>query len=612
MSTIHLLDESTIDKIAAGEVIERPASVVKELVENAIDAGADRIYVDITEGGIRQIRVTDNGGGIDADSVALAFLRHATSKIKDADELQSIISLGFRGEALASIAAVSKVELITKTHDSDTGMRIEIEGGRQVALESAGAPEGTSVTVRQLFYNVPVRRKFRKTPMTEAIHVHETVERLAMSHPEIAFRFVTNGQEKLVTGGTGDLRETLMRIYGPTIGRHMLSVHAQKQGIVLDGLTGSPAVSRGNRAQEAFFVNHRIVRSQLLEKALEEAYKGYTMQHRFPICALYLDIAPDRVDINIHPTKSEVRFTNTADVRELIIAAVREVLAGGGLVEQVSVPEPVGQTERAVRMPAGKKAETPKTNAPKEEKLGFFMEQMRDRVQTYHAKESVSQTAERAVREEKEAGEQLALFKEEASDDRAGRSYRLLGQLFGTYWLVESDQTLYIVDQHAAHEKILYEEISAALKERRHTSQLVTPPLVIRLTARQEQVLNSYREEFIRLGYEIEPFGDKAVALTAVPANLYSLSEESLFTEILDRAQEEINSRATPDMIRERIASLSCKAAVKGNTAVDEKQMDALLKRLFSLENPYHCPHGRPTMIAMTRAELDKKFKRII
>lgn len=605
-NTIHVLDASTIDKIAAGEVIERPASIVKELVENAIDAGADRITVDITEGGIRQIRVTDNGSGIAAESVPLAFLRHATSKIEQADDLLAVDTLGFRGEALASIAAVSKVEMITKTKDEDTGTKIEIEGGKQISLQPVGAPEGTSVTVRQLFYNVPVRRKFLKTAMTEAVHVHEVMEQLALSHPSIAFVFVTNGQEKLVTGGSGDTHETLMRIFGPSIGRHMLPVHAEKGSMTLEGLTGAPAVSRGNRAQEVFFVNQRIVRSPALTKALEEAYKGYTMQHRFPICALYLSVAPDEVDINIHPTKSEVRFTKPQEVSELVREAVAEVLAGGGLVEQVSAPRPAQP-----RSVAPAPAKQPPADAPEEEKLDYFMDQMRARVQAYHEQATPAAQAIEARAAEENAGEQLTIFKEETQQN-ATHSYRLLGQLFGTYWLVESDQTLYIVDQHAAHEKILFEQTMEALRQREILSQRVSPPIVVHLTPRQEELLSAYRDHFVQLGYDIEDFGERTVALSAVPSNLFSLSGERLFTEILDQAREEIDSRMAPEIIREKIASLSCKAAVKGNTTMDARQMDTLLKRLFELDNPYHCPHGRPTMIAMTRAELDKKFKRIV
>ena len=608
MSKIHVLDASTIDKIAAGEVIERPASIVKELVENAIDAGADRIHIEIQEGGIRQIRVTDNGSGIDAESVPLAFLRHATSKITESDDLLRLESLGFRGETLASIAAVSKVEMITKTADSDTGTRIEIEGGKQTVLESAGAPDGTTVTVRQLFYNVPVRRKFLKTAMTEAVHVHETVEQLALSHPQIAFTFVTNGQEKLVTGGSGDAHETLMRVFGPAIGRHMLPVRLEEDGMVLAGLTGAPAVSRGNRAQEVFFVNQRIVRSPILQKALEEAYKGYTMQHRFPICALYLQTAPDEVDINIHPTKSEVRFTKPQAVSDLVIKAVRSVLTGGGLVEEVSVPKPVAQREPQIPAADPKR---PDNAAPEKDKLDYYMRQMRERVTAYHEQGTASAQVEKAVSREEQANEQLTLFREEAAQEGTHR-YRLLGQLFGTYWLVESDQTLYIVDQHAAHEKVLYEQTMEALKERESLSQRVSPPLIVNLTPRQEEVLSRYREEFVRLGYEVEDFGERTVALSAVPSNLFSLSGEKLFSEILDQTGEETDAHMTPDIVRERIASLSCKAAVKGNTTMDARQMDALLSRLFSLENPYHCPHGRPTMISMTRTELDKKFKRIV
>ena len=630
MTRIHLLDEATVDKIAAGEVVERPASVVKELVENSIDAGASVVRVEISDGGIAMIRVTDNGGGIDPESVPMAFLRHATSKIDCVDDLLSLHSLGFRGEALASIAAVAKVELVTKTADSAYAVRYCIEGGEEKRNEKTGAPEGTSITIRQLFYNVPVRRKFLKTPVSEALRVHEIMTDLALSHPAISFTFVTNGQVKLTTSGKGSTLEAVSRIYGHEFGREMLEVNASAGGMNLSGYIGSPALSRGNRGFETFFVNGRHVDLKTGSKAIEEAYRGYTMQHRFPVCVLYLQIPPGMVDMNIHPAKSRVRLVDREGVFNLICTACLGVLQNRGRVPQVRLSEPVTyqkkaeeiQKSSALREQPAPAGERQPAGDARDKRLQFFMDQMRDRVMNYHGIDQPAKTGERErsaqeqstekTDEQVQAEEQISLFQNETQVDRTDRRYQLIGQLFDTYWLVESDETLYIVDQHAAHEKVLYEQTMQRLRNKEFTSQMVSPPIVLNVTPREESVLKERMEELERIGFCIEPFGDKTYAVTGVPDNLYNVAQERLLREILDEEAGFSGRVSQPDVVLERIASLSCKAAIKGNTRMDAEQMNELLRRLFALDNPYHCPHGRPTMIAMSHRELDKKFKRIV
>ncbi len=606
MSAIHLLDAATIDKIAAGEVVERPASVVKELVENAIDAGASVIQIEITDGGIQLIRVTDNGSGIDHDDIPTAFLRHATSKIENADDLMRLHSLGFRGEALASIAAVSKTEMISKTADCDYAVCYRIDGGVEVSCEKTGAPNGTSVTVRQLFYNVPVRRRFLKTPVSEAVRVHEIVMNQAMSHPEISFSFVTNGQVKIHTSGSGDVLETATRVYGIEFGREMLPVSAETEGLTISGYIGSPALSRGNRKFETFFVNGRSVSSETAQKALEEAYRGYTMQHRFPVCVLYLQIAPDAVDMNIHPTKSRVRLADRISVYQMVYSACLQTLKTGGRVPTLTVEEPAEQNEKRIEQ---------KEN----DKLDYFMNQMRERVMAYHHEEVPkakakpdTEVVKKIIKEQREADGQISLFQHNARVDQTNRRYHLIGQLFDTYWLVESDETLYIVDQHAAHEKVLYEQTMESLRNKEYTTQMVSPPIIMNVSEREEQVLKDRLSDLERIGYEIEPFGDHSWAVTGVPGNMFSIAQETLLRELIDDLSEDLPAKAAPDVILEYIASASCKAAIKGNTVMNADQMNGLLVKLFALDNPFHCPHGRPTMIAMTHRDLDKKFKRIV
>lgn len=689
MSKIQVLDQITIDKIAAGEVIERPASIVKELLENAVDAGASSVAVEIKEGGISFIRVTDNGCGIEKEELPAAFLRHSTSKIRSAEDLSHIASLGFRGEALSSIAAVSQVEVITKTKDCPFGASYRIEGGRGGEPEETGAPDGTTFLIRQLFYNTPARRKFLKTPSTEASHVGELVTRIALSHPEISFRFFNNGQPKIHTSGNGNLRDVIYHIYGRDIAAHLLEVHYQAGGITVEGCIGEPLVSRGNRNFENYFINGRYVKSGILSRAIEDAYKDFQMQHKYPFTVLRITVDPEVVDVNVHPTKMEVRFQNQQTVYNAVCEAVGRALHHEELIPQVEVPEPPKAAE-VQKMP-GKSVEIPGKPVKKqsalcekqstlcddkkekqsaicnsenesEEKqsavcekaptrdLDYFMNKMRERVLSYHGQNSSAEVkkqgelfkpqvqAERireAVNYRKEAerraeppqtsGEekpqqtrkeekprQLDLFEEKLLSREAKAEYKIIGQVFETYWLVEFKENLYIIDQHAAHERVLYEKTLAGMKTREFTSQIISPPLILSLTMQEAELLERYMDRFTRIGFEIEEFGQDSYAVRAIPDNLFGIAKKDLLMEMIDSLSDEIYTGLAPDIIDEKIASMSCKAAVKGNMKLSAREVETLIGELLTLENPYHCPHGRPTIIAMSKREMEKKFKRIV
>ena len=698
MSKIQVLDQITIDKIAAGEVIERPASVVKELAENAIDAGATAVTVEIKEGGITFMRIADNGIGIDKEDVRAAFLRHSTSKIRSAEDLAHISSLGFRGEALSSIAAVSQVELLTKTKEAEFGVRYKIAGGKEESLEDAGAPDGTTFLIRQLFYNTPARRKFLKTAMTEASHVGDLVTRLALSHPEVSFRFINNGQVKLHTSGNGNLKDVIYHIYGREIASNLIEVDFERKGIHITGYLGKPLISRGNRNFENYFVDGRYIKSSIISKAIEDGYKDFTMQHKYPFVVLYLDVDTEHVDVNVHPTKMDVRFNNQQEIYNTLFAAVNEGLHQRELIPKVTlddikIPEkPKELKNNLPEEPKESKKDLPKksetehtgeqsTSLPspqnEDEKLQYFMNEMRKRVYSYHealhenkqettpassntdacnqqknvpvpysykpqnnipasdfykpqrnvqAQSSYepqqnvqaqgSQIAEmtnytaRQVPAEKP--QQLNFFEEKLLEPQAKAEHKIIGQVFDTYWLVEFHDNLYIIDQHAAHERVLYEQTLKGMKTREFTSQLISPPIVLNLSMQEAELLRLYMDQFTRIGFEIEEFGQDSYAVRAVPDNLFSIAKKELLMEMIDSLSDEINRNAPSNLIDEKIASMSCKAAVKGNMRLSATEVDTLITELLSLDNPYHCPHGRPTIIAMSRRELEKKFKRIV
>ena len=663
MANIQVLDQITIDKIAAGEVIERPASIIKELVENAIDAGASAVTVEIKEGGISFIRITDNGCGIPKEEVPLAFLRHSTSKIRSVDDLTTVASLGFRGEALSSIAAIAQVELITKTKDEVTGTRYRIEGGAEKAIEDTGAPDGTTFLVHQIFYNTPARRKFLKTPMTEASHVSELMTRLALSHPEVSIQFINNGQEKLHTSGNGKLKDIIYHVFGRDIANNLLETNERIDGIQVQGFIGKPIISRGNRNYENYFINGRYVKSNIIAKAIEDAYKDFTMQHKYPFTALHFTMDGTDLDVNVHPTKMELRFSNQQGVYNFIYNALKQTLSEPELIPRVELPEakevPVKAekiVERKQEQPMTPVREERKTPVIEEEKnLDYFMKKMRERVTAYHqqavevkptpapsviqenvnyealpasqvaavkqpvpeqrtvAKEPMPDQAV-APREEKSVvtEKQLDFFEEKLLTKKAAQEYKIIGQLFETYWLVEFHEQLYIIDQHAAHERVLYEKTLRGMKDREFTSQYLSPPIILNLSMQEEEALNTHMDIFTNIGFEIEPFGGDSYAIRAVPDNLFSIAKRELFTEMLDQLVDGIHSSLAPDIVAEKVASMSCKAAVKGNSRLSAAEVETLIGELLELENPYHCPHGRPTIIAMTKRELEKKFKRIV
>ena len=641
MNKIQVLDSVTIDKIAAGEVIERPASVVKELVENAIDAGSTAIVVEIKDGGISLIRITDNGSGIDREDVPAAFLRHSTSKIRTADDLVHIGSLGFRGEALSSIAAVSQVELITKTKEQTFGTRYRIAGGKEEELEDAGAPDGTTFLVRQLFYNTPARRKFLKTPMTEASHVGDLMTRMALSHPDISFQFINNGQSKLHTSGNGNLKDVIYHIYGRDIAANLLSADYEASGIKVTGYLGKPLISRGNRNFENYYINGRYVKSSIISKAIEDAYKDFTMQHKYPFVVLHMDIDGESVDVNVHPTKMELRFNRQQEVYNTVYAAVDRGLHEKELIPHVEIDVPTSKitpqttdslsqkniSQKAVepqKESIPQNAVTPAKSAvpPVQERdLNYFMTKMKERVMAEHRQRTASEKpSDNSVREDKTSyrvsetpiPKQLDLFEEKLLTKEAKAEYKIIGQVFETYWLVEYHDNLYIIDQHAAHERVLYEKTLRSMKTREYTSQMISPPIVLNLSMQEGELLNRYMDQFTRIGFEIEEFGQDSYAVRAVPDNLFSIAKKDLLLQMLDSLSDELNRNLSPELIDEKVASMSCKAAVKGNMKLSAAEVDTLIGELLTLDNPYHCPHGRPTIIAMTKRELEKKFKRII
>lgn len=702
---INVLSKETIDKIAAGEVVERPKSVVKELLENAVDARASAVTVEIKEGGISFIRVTDNGSGIEKGEVPKAFLRHATSKIQSAEDLVHIMSLGFRGEALSSIAAVSRMELITKTRAELTGIRYLIEGGVEKEAEEIGAPDGTTILVRNLFFNTPVRKKFLKQPQTEGGYISDLMEHMAMAHPEISFKYINNGQTRFHTSGNGKLEEIIYRIYGRDISNALVPIDVEENGIRMYGFLGKPEINRANRNFEIYFVNGRFIKSAMIGRAIEEGYKKYVMQHKFPFAVLHFEIASQEIDVNVHPTKMEVRFTNQQKLYDFIAGNILAALHRIELIPKVvlesvreeaerkipagAVPEPfeTGRAQRegeigsrfsaaadssqkrvAEKIPYTADKDTffednrslskPEENRENGENAGKMQEVlqkpettrvigMEDSGKSHeYAKEHanvikasehifvekpvfVEKSAfnenpefneksvfnENPVINEKEGvwgkPEQMNFFEEKMLTKEARSEYDIVGQIFDTYWLVAFHDKLFIIDQHAAHEKVKYERFMRQLEERQIQSQMINPPVIITLTGREENVLREYRKTFEEIGFEIEAFGGNEYAVRSVPTDLYGCSENELFKEMLD---ELANGpvKGAPSIIRQRIATMACKSAVKGNMKFDRSGIEALIDQLLALEDPYHCPHGRPTIISMSRYELEKKFKRII
>lgn len=687
MPEITLLSQETIDKIAAGEVVERPSSIVKELVENAIDAKATAVTVEIKEGGISFIRITDNGCGIERAQVPLAFLRHSTSKIRSVEDLLNISSLGFRGEALSSIAAVAQVELITKTYGELTGTRYVIEGGRERENEEVGAPDGTTFIVRNLFYNTPARRKFLKTAQTEGNYIGDLMERLALSHPDVSFKFISNGQTKLHTSGNSNEKDLVYHIYGRDITASVLPIHARNDCFSVHGFIGKPVISRGNRNYESYFINGRYIKSALLSKAIEEAYKGFMMQHQYPFCVLYFSMDADLLDINVHPTKMELRFSNNEEIYKTLYQVIRDALTHREFIPDV----PVDEKKAEKRPPIETKLPEPfekrriqqirdavAADSPYERKYPGREHKMPEAVSAKQAIQetsvpeaatepgSAAQTgaintaqpeAKRPVAENQSvfdmllarSGQTPGLVKEPDtyrtdtdSDDRisadiapdasaggvyeqqtflsedtgffteqAAKEHRIIGQLFDTYWLIEYEDKLFIIDQHAAHEKVLYEKTMARVRTKEFVSQTISPPVILTLSLQEQEMLERYGEQIRSFGYEIEPFGGKEYAINAIPADFESVDMKSMFIDLLDDFSN-LSGREAPELILEKVASMSCKAAIKGGDSISRPEAEKLIDELLALENPYHCPHGRPTIISMSKYEIEKKFKRIV
>lgn len=617
MAEIHILDSETIDKIAAGEVVERPASVVKELVENAIDAGANAVTVEIRDGGTSLIRVTDNGGGIEKTQIRNAFLRHATSKIMSADDLTSLVSLGFRGEALASIAAVSMVELISKTPQELTGIRYVIEGGTEKEQEEIGAPEGTTVLVRSLFYNTPPRKKFLKQPQTEGSYVADLMEHLAMSNPGVSFKFIMNGQTKFYTTGNSDLHEIIYRIYGKEIASHLVPIRFREDGVSIEGLLGKPVVNRANRNYEIFYVNGRYIKSTLISKAIEEGYREYLMQHKFPFCVLHFQIDTQRIDVNVHPTKMEIRIADGPVFYDAVMRAIHAALHETEMIPQVTLTEQKADRDAQ----AGRASGAMNITAPEPfEKRRIAAEGVRSFRTAVPAKQhhtyepglhGLQQPGYDRMRETAVYPAQMELFADKILSEQARAHFEIIGQLFDTYWLISYEDKLLIVDQHAAHEKVKYERLMKRFRDHAIASQTVNPPIVVAMSSRERECYLKHAEDFAALGFVIEEFGGSDYAIRGVPLDLYGYEEKDFFREILDELADE-SVTGTPESIRIRIATMACKAAVKGNMRISREEAEELIDELLTLDNPYHCPHGRPTIVSMTKYELEKKFKRIV
>lgn len=708
---IKVLDQNTINKIAAGEVIEKPSSVIKELVENSIDSGATAVTVEVKGGGLSFMRVTDNGAGINKDEVKLAFKRHATSKLVKVEDLLSISSLGFRGEALASIAAVSQVELISKTADDVTGIRYQIHGGAEISSEEIGCPNGTTIVVRNLFYNTPARKKFMKTDATEISYIYDLMCRICMSHPEVSFKFIANGTDKIFTSGNGKLKDIIYHIYGRDITSNLLEINAENDYMKISGFIARPCISRGNRSFEGYYVNHRYIKSAVLTKAIEDAFRTFVMIHKFPFTEINFDVKPDLIDVNVHPTKMELKFVNSQDIYSFTYNAIRETLLFKELIPDVTPekdPKPetfkqrdIGNKPEAFEnkrrealaakenknvpangvapassyiQPSGRSSEsipapvrpvievideTKSANCVREDISPYkrSVSENRENVAESNAdnqnagnqntgdqnsgnqnidsqntcnKENVNtntdvSTSQRGDNqallnnslentepaEEKKKYVQQDMFQEKFLTKEARAKHRLIGQLFKTYWLIEYDGRFFIMDQHAAHEKVKYEELMSNYNNKKIYSQYLMPPAVVTLSAAEIEFLHENMEMFEALGYQIENFGGREFKLNAVPDNLFGLDGRELFIDFIADASSSAR-KVTIDTFIHKLSTMACKAAIKGNTEISFKEADALIDQLLKLENPYTCPHGRPTVISMTEAEIEKKFKRIV
>lgn len=697
---IKLLDKATIDKIAAGEVIERPFSVVKELLENSIDAGSTSITVEIKEGGLSFIRVTDNGCGIPKDQVKTAYLRHATSKIDQAEDLANIVSLGFRGEALSTIAAVSQTEMITKTPEDLTGVKYTIHGGMEIEFVEVGVPDGTTIIVRNLFYNTPARKKFLKTPMTEGSCIHDLVLKLSLSHPDISFRLISNGQTKIDTSGNGKAKDAIYQLFGRDITSNLIEVNYTGDNIKISGYIGKPFISRGNRGLENYFINKRYIKSNVINRAIEEGYKTFVMQHKFPFTVLYIELPPESCDVNVHPTKMEFKYDNERELFEVITKTIRDALTHKEIipkaeyeskeksVEKPSIPVPKPaepfEKKRVLTETVKETNEKPKSVSSQSNYSNTQMKpQINNKTDKYSPTYKILESLKQAESEDKDSGTNVALnilkddgvaytpsaqinnqkstslsekseaspikpethnhdnktdskpvienqamakaisaykqevpkqstmFDDDFLTEKARVKHRLIGQLFDTYWLIQYENNLYIMDQHAAHEKIKYEELLANFNNKEVLSQQLMPPMVITVSYAERQAILDNFDLFMKIGYDIEEFGGNEFKINAVPSNLFGLHGRTMFMEFVSSL---INNSGymSNDVFIKKLSTMACKAAIKGNMHISFAEADALVDQLLKLDNPYTCPHGRPTIISISENELEKKFKRVL
>ena len=691
MGKIQLLDTATINQIAAGEVIDRPSSIVKELMENAIDAGATVITVEIKDGGTSLIRISDNGCGIESEDIQTAFLRHSTSKIKSALDLLTVSSLGFRGEALSSIAAVCQVSVVTKTEDALTATRYVIEGGKEISLEEVGASNGTTFIVKNIFYNTPARRKFLKTAQTEAGYVSDVVEHIALSHPEISIRFISNGQARMHTPGNGSVKDVIYNIYGRDTANNVIELNDSCDFMKVTGFLGKPVINRGNRANENYFINGRYIKSGLIARCIEEAYKPYLMQHKYPFTVLHFEIDPELLDVNVHPAKMELRFRRQDQILPFVISSISRALKAKPTIVDVSLDkdekniavikrkeEKMAEPFEINRLKNNNKDVTVKVpddyqikesnqlilnkkddNVTTESSTDFkkelnngsnaktdnesvkninessdpdlinknnfisvnqelnvkehtILKEHTTATEEYEEKEDTTQKEENIVKEDIiYDGKTLSLFNDEFLSESARVRHKIIGQVFDTYWIVEYDSKMFIIDQHAAHEKVLYESLMKRLKTRTVESQILNPPIIITLSMSEENLVKEHLDSFKKIGFEIEHFGGREYAVRAIPMDLYSLNSKELIIDIIDSLDSD-SSKLNSEILSDRIATMSCKAAVKGNNRLSLKEADELIDKLLKLDNPYNCPHGRPTIISMSKYELERKFKRII
>ena len=594
MKNINILDSNTIDKIAAGEVVERPSAVVKELVENSIDANADAVTIEIKDGGISFIRITDNGEGIDRSQVKKAFMRHATSKIKSVEDLISVTSLGFRGEALSSISAVGKVEFLTKTKTDFIGTRYVVEGGRECVFEDAGIPDGTTIIVRDLFFNVPARKKFLKSPSSEGNNITELIEHMILSHPNISFKYIYNGNVKLQSSGKNDIKSCIYNVYGRDIANGLIEVKSIRDDISIHGFIGKPELARATRNFEIYFVNNRFIKSTLIDRALEEAYKDYLMLHKYPTVFLYFEIPSHLIDVNVHPTKREIRFFEGEALKCYIVDVIKNALINKELIKEI--------VEESHEKPSVKETEI---NKEPFETINHIIESSYN---NYYSSEIEKEDESTDINDK---NEQLTLFDDKFISEESIKKHRIIGQLFNTYWLIEFENKLFIVDQHAAHEKVNYERLIKKLRNNENCSQNIYPPIVVSLSNAEAQYVTKYNENFLNVGFTIEHFGGLDYTISTVPMELLSQNPADYFHEMLDELMEGKNSKET-ETVNLKIATMACKASVKGNMHLSVFEADKLISELLTLDNPYNCPHGRPTIISFSKYEIEKMFKRIV